>query len=84
MWSLSDSQCRAAPHLRVIREPALVVQSLADEGCFPSDARFILEQLGSEDKRLLMVPGDHYLRSPDSLRPEVAGLIAEWIAAHGM
>jgi len=81
MWSLTDSQCRATPHLGRITEPALVVQSTADQGCFISDAHAILDMLGSTDKRLELVPGDHYLTRPDGARDAVADLIVEWVKA---
>ena len=46
MWSLRDSHCRGAPHLQRITQPALVVQSTADTGVFPSDAQAIYDALG--------------------------------------
>lgn len=73
MWSLAHSSCRAEPHLATITEPALVVQSTEDQGCFPSDARAIYEALASTDKALVWVPGDHYLLEPAEARAEVAG-----------
>lgn len=79
MWSLAESQCRATPHLGKIMAPALVVQSTADQGCFVSDARAIHDELGSADKRLELVPGDHYLTQPSGARDSVADLIVEWI-----
>ena len=79
MWSLSHSQCRGAPHLERLRLPALVVQSLADRGVFPSDAHAIHDALGSADKQLALVPGGHYLRSPEGARDEVADMIAGWV-----
>lgn len=79
MWSLQRSPCRAAPHLARIGRPALVVQSTADQGCFPSDARAIFDALGSADKRLEFLPGDHYFQSPDGAREAVADLAAEWL-----
>lgn len=82
MWSLSASACSAAPHLARIAEPALVVQSMADQGCFPSDARTIHAGLGSADKRLELVPGDHYLLRPDGAREDVADLVAAWLSEH--
>ena len=78
MWSLAESDCRAAPHLAAIDVPALVVQSRADTGVFLSDAREIHEQLGSADKTLELVAGDHYLTGPGE-RELVADLIAGWI-----
>jgi hypothetical protein len=79
MWSLSHSQCRGAPHLAELRLPALVVQSLSDRGVFPSDAHAIHDAIASDDKHLELVPGGHYLRSPDGARDDVADLIAAWV-----
>ena len=79
MWSLSESDCRGAPHLARIEVPALVVQSLADTGCFPSDARIIYDSLASADKRLEFVAGDHYLVEPEVARSGVADLLAGWL-----
>jgi hypothetical protein len=80
MWSLADSQCNGNQHLPRVRIPSLVVQSLADRGVFPSDARAIHDDLGSDDKRLEFVPGEHYFEDvgPDA----VADLIAGWVADH--
>ncbi len=83
MWSLEDSHCSGAPHLARITQPALVVQSTGDTGVFPSDARAIYDALGSDDKKLEMIPGDHYLETPDTARDDVADLIAAWLAGQG-
>jgi alpha-beta hydrolase superfamily lysophospholipase len=80
MWSLSDSQCNAAPHLARISLPALVIDADADTGVFPSDTRAIVEALGSEDLTLHTIEGDHYLREREDARGEAADLIAEWVA----
>ncbi len=82
MWSLSDSHCRGAPHLHRIEVPALVVQSTADTGVFPSDATVIYDALASGDKHIEMVPGDHYLETPDSARDDVADLLVAWLSQH--
>jgi alpha-beta hydrolase superfamily lysophospholipase len=79
MWSLSDSQCNAAPHLARINLPALVIDADADTGVFPSDTRAIADALGSEDLTLHTIEGDHYLRERDDARGEAADLIVEWI-----
>ncbi|MHB8680489.1 MAG: alpha/beta hydrolase family protein [Acidimicrobiales bacterium] len=81
MWSLERSQCRGAPHLSRIDLPALVLQSRADTGVFPSDARAIYEALGSADKSLDWMDGDHYLESPPGARDEAADRVAAWVAA---
>jgi pimeloyl-ACP methyl ester carboxylesterase len=82
MWSLSDSSCRGTRHLPRITVPALVAQSTGDQGCFLSDAHTIYDQLGSADKSIELVPGDHYLRTPSEARDQMADLLAEWIAGH--
>jgi len=79
MWSLESSQCRGAPHLERIEIPALVIQSMADTGVFPSDATSIHEHLGSTDKRLDFIAGDHYLQDPSQARDEVADRIVGWL-----
>lgn len=83
MWSLRESQCRGAPHLKRIEVPALVVQSTADTGVFPSDAHAIHDALASSDKSLEFVTGDHYLVEPTDARDAVADLIASWLGARG-
>lgn len=77
MWSLRESQCTGEPHLTRIEIPALVVQSNADRGVFPSDAHAIHAALGSTDRRLDLVPGEHYFE--DGGRDDVADLIVSWI-----
>ena len=80
LWSLRRSHCRGAPHLARITVPALVLQSTADVGVFPSDAQAIHDGLGSADKGLEWISGDHYLEAPDAARDEVADRLAAWIA----
>ena len=80
MWSLSESQCNGSQHLPRVKVPALVVQSLADRGVFPSDARAIHDALGATDKQLELVPGEHYFE--DTGRDDVADLIAGWLEDH--
>ncbi len=82
MWSLQDSHCRGVPHLNRINVPALVLQSTGDVGVFPSDAQAIYDALGSVDKTLTMIPGDHYLETPAAARNDVADLIAGWLHEH--
>lgn len=83
MWSLRDSHCSGAAHLARISQPALVVQSTGDSGVFPSDAQSIYDALGSSDKRLEMINGDHYLETPADARDTVADMIADWLLAKG-
>jgi pimeloyl-ACP methyl ester carboxylesterase len=80
MWSLDESECRGGPHLQRIDVPALVVQSTADRGVFPSDARTIFEEVGTDAKTLELVPGEHYFETGG--RDDVADLIAAWTDKH--
>lgn len=80
MWSLRRSQCRGAPHLSRISAPALVVQSTADEGVFPSDALAVHQALRSADKTLEWIAGDHYLEWPAGARDDTADLLSAWVA----
>ena len=79
MWSLSDSQCNAAPHLERIKIPALVVDADADTGVFPGDTQAIVDAIGSEDLTVTTLEGDHYLRDREDARDDAADLIAEWV-----
>lgn len=81
MWSLSHSQCRGAPHLMNVHVPSIVIQSMADTGVFPSDARAIHDALAAKDKTLQFIPGDHYLEAPPSARDHVADIISAWVTA---
>ena len=77
MWSLAESPCRGALHLPNVQVPSLVVQSLADRGVFPGDARQVHAALGAADKTLELVPGEHYFE--DGTRPAVADLLKDWV-----
>jgi len=81
MWSLRTSQCTAAPHLRRITVPSLVVHAAADTGVFESDARALFEAIGAAGKRLELIKADHYLLEPAGARTEAADLIASWVAS---
>lgn len=81
MWSLETSRCQGAPHLAKFDMPALVVQSTADTGVFPSDARRIHDFIGSADKTLRMLPGAHYFEDSPAHRAEAAEVMSAWIAA---
>ncbi len=79
MWSLKESQCRGAPHLARILTPALVIQSMADTGVFPSDAHSIYDAIGSQSKELQFTPGDHYLTEPSNARKDICDRIENWV-----
>ena len=78
MWSLSESQCAAAPHLARITVPSLVVHATADSGVYESDARGILAGLAAADRGLELRRADHYFTEPVGAREELADLLAAW------
>ena len=81
MWSLETSRCRGGEQLAKFDLPALVVQSMADTGVFPSDARKIFDSIGSKDKTLELIPGAHYFEDSPDNRHNAAALIADWVRA---
>jgi pimeloyl-ACP methyl ester carboxylesterase len=81
MWSLETSHCRGEAQLAKLDLPSLVIQSLADTGVFPSDARQIFQALKATDKTLEFLPGAHYFEDSDHNREHVADVMAAWIRA---
>jgi pimeloyl-ACP methyl ester carboxylesterase len=80
MWSLAESKCQGGPQLAKVEVPALVVQSTADMGVFPSDARGIHAALAANDKSLELIPGAHYFEDSEANRNAMVDLISAWIA----
>lgn len=78
MWSLRTSECQGAKHLANCHIPSLVIQSMSDTGVFPSDAEQIFAAIGSHDKKLAFIAGDHYLTAPANARDAVSDLIVSW------
>ena len=81
MWSLETSKCQGEMHLSKFDLPSLVVQSTADMGVFPSDARSIFVAIASQDKTLQLVPGAHYFEDSEANRRNVADLMIDWLRA---
>ena len=79
MWSLETSKCQGPEQLAKFAIPALVIQSRADQGVFLSDARKMFEAVGSKDKSLELIPGNHYLEDGPDYRHRAAGIIADWV-----
>jgi hypothetical protein len=81
MWSLETSKCQGPEQLAKFAIPALVIQSRADKGVFLSDARKMFEAVGSKDKSIELIPGNHYLEDGPELRHRAASIIADWVKA---
>jgi hypothetical protein len=81
MWSLTDSDCGAGPHLGRLDVPTLLVHASGDNGVFPSQAQEIFDGVAAKDKDFATITGDHYFQEPAGARDEVADLIAAWVGA---
>jgi hypothetical protein len=82
MWSLEHSPFVAEQHLPAIKIPGLVINADGDTGIFPRDAQTIHDLLGSDDKTLMNMPGNHYFADVPGAREKVADAIASWVHAH--
>ena len=80
MWSLTDSQCQAAPHLARLRVPTLLIEADADAGVFPSDGDAMFDAIASDDKTRMRRTGDHYFQAPMGARDRLSDAIAGWVA----
>lgn len=81
MWSLTDSDCTATPHLAHLDLPTLLVNADADAGVFPSQAEAIHAAVAATDKELVTMSADHYFLDPPGARDELADRVAAWVAA---
>jgi pimeloyl-ACP methyl ester carboxylesterase len=81
MWSLETSKCQGGGQLAKIELPALVVQSTADMGVFPTDAQGVFAALAATDKTLRLIPGDHYFEDSEADRTAMVDLVTAWIEA---
>ncbi len=84
-WSGLSSNAaleRTAPRIDV---PALVVSYSGDNAIFPADAQRAFDLLGSSDKHLTTVPGDHYGFSVGTQErdgaPQALAEIVTWLRA---
>jgi len=59
-WSGLSSNASIPARGEAVRVPAIVVGYTGDNGVFREDARLIFDSLGSADKSLVEVAGDHY------------------------
>jgi pimeloyl-ACP methyl ester carboxylesterase len=81
MWDIDRSICTATTALQRVHVPSFVLQGLADQGVFPSDAAALHDGLAAADKVLHLVPGDHFLLSPPDARERCVDRIVDWTCA---
>jgi len=80
-WSGLSSNANVLKNAPKVRVPSLVVSYSGDNAIFPADARAAFDALGSDDKRLVTVPGDHYGFAPGTQDRSGAPLALEQIVA---
>jgi len=62
-WGYDTSRGNAVEHLRYTSAPLLVLQSTADQGVFPAEAKALFEAAATGDKRLEWLPAaTHFFR----------------------
>ena len=83
MWSLETSNCKGGDQLARFDLPCLVVQGMADTGVFPSDAQKILDSIGTPDKALHLITGQHYFEDSRQVREDMAGQLTDWVSRRG-
>jgi hypothetical protein len=59
-WSGLSSRASIPRNGAAVDVPALVIGYSADNCCFASDSRLIFDSLGTSNKEIVSVPGDHY------------------------
>jgi hypothetical protein len=59
-WSGLSSRAEIEERGGTVDVPALVIAYTGDNAIFPSDTKLIYKSLGTADKQLAEVPGDHY------------------------
>jgi hypothetical protein len=86
-WSGLSSNASIPARGDAVRVPAIVVGYSGDNGVFREDARLIFDSLGSTDKRLFEVAGDHYgfplAGSEEWGRDRAIDQIVEWLREKG-
>jgi pimeloyl-ACP methyl ester carboxylesterase len=62
-WSGLSSNALLSKTAASVKPPSLVIEYTGDQACFPSVIREIFQSIGSSDKRLEKVRGDHHGRA---------------------
>ncbi|MFN2427322.1 MAG: alpha/beta hydrolase [Candidatus Binatia bacterium] len=86
-WSGLSSNASIPARGPGVNVPAIVVGYTGDNGVFREDARLIFDSLGSGDKRLVEVAGDHYgfplVDGDEWGRDRAVRTIVEWLGEKG-
>ena len=83
-WGYDTSRGSAVEHLRHVRTPVLVLQSTADQGVFPSEAKALYDAATTGDKRLTWLAGaTHFFKDQPELLQQMVSTVAEWLCERG-
>ncbi len=86
-WSANTSNASIAKCAGDLTQPVLMIEYTGDNSVFPSEADFIFESIGSQDRERVRIHGNHHGRPVDKSRPngqiEAGRVIADWLAARG-
>ncbi|HKY92053.1 MAG TPA: alpha/beta hydrolase [Nevskiaceae bacterium] len=84
-WSVDDSHADGVKCLARIKVPVLVVSNGADDICTPSHAQRLFDAVAHADKALATIPGaTHYYIGQKEHLAQAVGIVARWLAAHGL
>jgi pimeloyl-ACP methyl ester carboxylesterase len=83
-WGYDTSRGSAVEHLRRVSTPVLVLQSTADQGVFPSEAKALHDAAATGDKRLMWLAGaTHFFKDQPERLQEMVSTVAEWLSERG-
>ncbi len=84
-WGLSTSNALAQRSLAHTAVPLLVLQSTADQGVYPADAKGLHDAGGMTDKQLHWIEGGlHFFMGQPEIQAKLIALISGWLSARGM
>lgn len=84
-FGLSTTNGLAERTLARTSVPVLVMQSTADQGVFPADARSLYEAVPQADKELVWIEqGLHFFTGQPDLQREVVDRAVTWLEAHAL
>ena len=84
-WGWETSHGSVVEQLRHTRAPLLVMQSTADQGVFPAEAKAIHEAAVTSDKHLEWLPGaTHFFKDQPELLSLMVSTVTDWLAERGL
>jgi alpha-beta hydrolase superfamily lysophospholipase len=80
-WSLERSRAHGQRNAANTSVPTLVIGNRADNACTPSHTHRLFDALGTQDKKLIEIPGaTHYYAGQAEKSREAASIVAGWLA----